>query len=146
MKLAPWDYLFLPFAPQTFPDLFYQITVAAVGLLVVGVVLYNVQVRKLHRHPPLLALQEWLLWTAICVFGILIIAAIFKFDFFIVVGTIVVGIATFIWIRFFSFPPQIEGYNNQLKRARFFSQAKYRHPEATVRARKAPGRQRRRRR
>jgi O-antigen/teichoic acid export membrane protein len=151
VKLAPWDYLLKAFdkpAPgeQGFPDLYDPIWVASLALLVVAVVFYNVQMRRLHRHPPLAALQEWLLWTAISTFGLVLIATVFKFYFFIVVGTIVIGIATFVWIRFVSFPPQIEAYNNQLKRARFFSQARYRHPEATVRSRKSAGRQRRRRR
>ena len=31
------------------------------------------------------------------------------------------GIGTLIWIRFFRFPPIIDAYNEQLRRARFFS-------------------------
>ena len=76
-------------------------------LLVGAVVLYNVQVRRLHRHPPLVALQEWLLWTALAVFGLLLVYAIFKFYFIFVLVTVVVGLATFVWIRFVRFPPLI---------------------------------------
>lgn len=140
------DYLLLKFSDENFPTLRTPIWVAAVALLVVAVLLYNMQVRRLHRHAPLVALQEWLLWTAICVFGIVIIATIFEFYFFVVVGTIVIGIGTFVWLRFWRFPPLIEVYNQQLRRARFQSQQRYRNPEATVRSRKAPARQRRRRR
>ena len=80
-------------------------------LLVGAVVLYNVQMRRLHRHPPLVALQEWLLWTALAVFGLLLVYAIFKFYFIFVLITVVVGLATFVWIRFVRFPPLIAAYN-----------------------------------
>jgi hypothetical protein len=93
------------FSEDNFQDLFYPLTVAAAALLVVAIVLYNVQTRRYHRHPPLLALQEWLLWCAVCVFGLILIEAIFHFYFFTVVLTIGIGIAAFIWIRFFYFPP-----------------------------------------
>ena len=97
----------------------------------------------------LVALQEWLLWTAITVFGLILVCAIFSFWFLIVIGTIIVGCATFIWIRFVRFPPLIAAYNNQLRRARFYSQQRYKTAEATVRTRKsastATGKRRRRR-
>ena len=135
------------FAPQNFRDTFYPISIAAFVLLIGAVVLYNVQVRKLHRHPPLVALQEWLLWTAVCVFGLILIEAIFNFWFLTVLATIVIGIGAFIWIRFFHFPPQIELYNRQLVRARATAQtraaSKYVDASATVRARKQPRRRRR---
>jgi hypothetical protein len=119
------------------------VAVASFVLLLAAVVLYNVQTRRLHRHPPLLAMQEWLFWTALAVFGLLVVYAIFKFYFVFVVVTIVVGLATFVWIRFVHFPPLIEAYNAQLRRARFMSQAKYRAPEATIRPRKSRSRRRR---
>ena len=55
------------------------------------------------------------------------------------------GIATYIWIRFFRFPPMIQAYNEQVRRARFFSQARYKQAEATIRARRGRGQKRRRR-
>ena len=139
------DALFLQggFSPQNFPDLFYPVAIAALVFLVGVVVLYNFQVRRLHRHPPLVALQEWLLWTALAVFGLLLIYAIFKFYFIFVLITVVVGLATFIWIRFVRFPPLIAAYNVQVQRARSMTQARYKRPEATIRPRKT--RQRRRR-
>jgi len=116
-------------------------------LLIVAVVLYNVQTRRLHRHPPLANREEWLLWTAICVFGLLIIECVFAFYAFFVAATLLVGIPTFIWIVFFRFPPIIEAYNAQLRRARFFSQSRYKAAESTIRTRKAaPARSKRRRR
>jgi hypothetical protein len=134
------------FSPENFPDLFDPMWIASLVLLVAAVVLYAVQTRRLHRHPPLVDLQEWLLWTAIAVFGMLIVAATFKFYFFFVVVTLVVGLATFVWIRFLRFPPLIEAYNQALRRARFLSQEKYRRAEATIRPRKTAAKARRRRR
>lgn len=134
------------FAPQNFQELFYPISIAAFVLLIAAVVFYNVQVRRLHRHPPLLALQEWLLWTAVCVFGLLLVEAIFGFWFVTVVATIIIGLGTFIWIRFVHFPPQIEVYNRQLARARATAQTraanKYADASSTVKARKTRRRRR----
>lgn len=140
--------LLTKFNSVEFRDIFYPISFAAFALLIAAVVLYNVQTRRLHRHPPLVALQEWLLWTGISVFGLILVCAIFSFYFLLVIGTIVVGCATFIWIRFVRFPPLIAGYNQQLRRARFYSQQRYKTAEATVRTRKsaASGGKRRRRR
>ncbi|MDP8904591.1 MAG: hypothetical protein M3N29_04640 [Chloroflexota bacterium] len=144
MRLGPLDYLRQPFSPENFPDIFDPIWVAALLLMVVQIVLYNVRTRQLNRHEPLRTMQEWLLWTGLVVFGLLFVAALFRFYFFIVLGTIVVGIAAYLWVRFVRFPPFIAAYNQQLRRARFFSQARYRHPEATVRARRTRATRRRR--
>ena len=134
------------FSPANFQDVFYPISIAAFVLFIAAIVLYNVQVRKLHKHPPLVALQEWLLWTAICVYGLLLIEAIFKFWFVTVVATLVIGLGVFVWIRFFHFPPIIEGYNRQLARARATAQtraaSKYVDASSTVKARKTRRRRR----
>ena len=142
-KLLPS--LTYPFDQDHFSDLVWGIGIASVVLLVVAVILYNVQTRRLARHPVLINREEWLLWTAITVFGLLIIEDIFHFDFFIVLATLAIGLPTFIWITFWRFPPLIAAYNQQLRRARYFSAARYKHPEATVRARKATRPKRRRR-
>jgi hypothetical protein len=125
------------FSPQNFPDLFYPVAVASLLLLVGTVVLYNVQTRRLHRHPPLVALQEWLLWTGLAVFGLLLVYAIFKFYFIFVLLTLIVGVATFVWIRFIRFPPIIAAYNETLRRERFLSQKRYRDPDSTIRRTKS---------
>jgi hypothetical protein len=134
------------FADWTFKDLFYPITIAAAVFLIGSIVFYNIQVRRYHRHPPLLALQEWLLWTSVIVYGLLLVEAIFHFWFVTVVATIVIGLATFVWIRWVHFPPQIEAYERQLHRARTLAQqrptaTRAADPSATIRSRK----QRRRR-
>jgi len=134
------------FDPSNFQDLFYPISIAALVLFIAAIVLYNVQVRKLHKHPPLVALQEWLLWTAVCVYGLVLIEATFKFWFVTVVLTLVIGLSVFVWIRFFHFPPIIDGYNRQLARQRATAQSraanKYVDPSATVRSRKTRRRRR----
>jgi hypothetical protein len=137
---APWEYLFRPFNSVEFPDLVHPLVALALILLLVQVVLYNVRSRALHRHEPLVALQEWLLWTGVLTFSMLVIEAIFAWYFLFVFITVVAGLVTYAWIRFMRFPPIIEAYNEYLRRTRFFSQAKYKHPEATIR----PSRRRRR--
>ena len=39
-----------------------------------SVVLYNVRTRALHRHAPYLDLWEWMLWTGLALFGLLLTA------------------------------------------------------------------------
>lgn len=136
VTLAPWDYLLLPFNQHQFPDLFWPVVVASAALLIVQVVLYNVRSRALHRFEPLVTMQEWLLWTGFCTFGLLLIMCLFQWYFLFVLVTIVIGVACYVWVRFRHWPPEIAGYNQQLRRARFFSQARYKHPEATIRTRR----------
>jgi hypothetical protein len=107
-------------------------------------VLYNVRVRQLHRHEPLRAMQEWLLWTGLITFGLVLVGTVFQFYFLFIVIFLVLGLAAFVWIRFFRFPPYIDAYNEQLRRARFFSESRYKAAEATVRSRRTRGRSRRR--
>ncbi len=137
MTLPPWEYLFRAFSSANFPDLFWPVSIAALVLLVVQVILYNVRTRQLHRYEPLVAMQEWLLWTGIVTFSLLLVMALFVWYFFFVAITIVLGIAAYGWIRFIRFPPLIAAYNAQLRRARFFSEARYKHPESTIRSRRS---------
>ena len=146
MKLGPLDYLGrVEFDSKNFPDIFVTRWVAALVLLVGQIVLYNVRSRQLHRHEPLRTMQEWLLWTGMVVFGLVLVATLFRFYFFVILGTLLIGLAVYVWIRFFRFPPLIEAYNEQMRRARSFSQARYHAPEATVRVKQTRNRRRRRR-
>lgn len=135
------DSLFLEggFNSDSFPDLFYPLTIAALVFLVGTVVLYNVQTRRLKPHPPLLNLNEWLFWTGLSVFGLLLVYSIFAFYFVFVLGTIIVGVGTMIWIRWFRFPPLIVAYNAILRREQYLAQKKYASADATIRA-KSSGR------
>ena len=146
MRLLPNQYLIpgVQFNVQNFPDIYHPIWIAAAILLVLTVVLYNVRVRQLHRHEPLRAMQEWLLWTGLITFGLVLVGTIFQFYFLFIVIFLVLGLAAFVWIRFFRFPPYIAAYNEQLRRARFFSQSRFKEAESTVRSRRTRGRSRRR--
>jgi len=136
VTLFPLDYLKLGFDEARFPDLFNPIWIAALVLLIVQVVMYNVLTRRYRRYPPLLALQEWMLWTGISFFGLVLVGAVFHFSFIFVLAIIASGIGFYAWARLVRWPPLIELYNEQLKRQRFFSQARYKHPEATVRSKR----------
>lgn len=136
MRRSPLDYLLEPFTELSFPDLVWPLSLVALALLIFQVIFYNVRSRQLHRHEPLRTMQEWLFWTGLITFSMLLVEALFHFYFFTVILTIVLGVGMYVWIRFIRFPPYIEAYNNQLRRARFYSQAKYRNAEATVRSRR----------
>lgn len=129
------DSLFLEggFGPQNFQDLFYPVSIAAFVFLIATIVLYNVQTRRLRHHPVLVNLNEWLFWTGLAFFGLLLVYAIFKFYFIFVLLTLVVGIGTMIWIRFVRFPPLIAAYNRVLRREQYLAQKRYRTPESTIR-------------
>ena len=128
MTLAPWEYLFIPFNSENFPDLFHPTWIASLALLVVLVVLYNVRTRALHRHAVYLEMWEWLWWTGLITFSLIIIESLFVFDFFLVLVTEIIGLATLVWIRFIRFPPFLAAYEQRLARERYFTQAEVRRP------------------
>ena len=105
MTIAPWEYLFKSFSHANFPDIFHPTWIAAVVLLVVLTVLYNLRTRALHRHPPYLDMWEWLFWSGLITFSLIVIEALFVFDFFLVLATLIAGLGTLVWIRFVRFPP-----------------------------------------
>ena len=145
MTRAPWEYLFESFNSFNFPDVFCPTVIASIVGLVALVILYNVRTRQLHRHRPYLDLYEWLLWTGLITFSMLLVGALFVFDFILVLATAVIGVATLVWIRFLRFPPILAAYERQLARQRYFE------PPAGDRSRdhdpaRGGGRRRRRRR
>jgi hypothetical protein len=144
VKHAPWDYLFVAFNSFNFHDLFYPTWVVSLVLLVALVVLYNVRTRQLRHHPPYLELYEWLLWTGVITFSLLLVYSVFVFDFIFVFLTIVIGCGVFVWVRFMRFPPILATYEQKLARDRYLSRFKYARPEATIRQK--GGRKSRRRR
>ena len=145
MTLAPWDYLFLPFNHHNFPDLFHPTWIASAVLLIILGVLYSVRTRALRRHPPYLDLWEWLWWTGLITFSLLVIEALFVFDWFLVLTTEFIGIGTLVWIRFRRFPPILAAHEQRLARERYYSKQKFTDPEATIRRRGGRRPQRRRR-
>ncbi len=144
MTLPPWEYIFLSFSRDNFPDIYDATWIAALVLTVAFVVVYNVRTRQVHRHPPLLDLYEWLLWTGVVTFLLIVTGALFVFDFFVVLATMVAGLAVIVWIRFIRFPPILALYEQKLGKQRYFSKAKYAKPESTIRSK--PTRRNRRRR
>jgi hypothetical protein len=145
VTLAPWDYLFLPFNSHNFPDLFHPTWIASAILLLVLAVLYSVRTKALRRHPPYLDLWEWMWWTGLVTFSLLIIEALFVFDWFLVLTTEIIGIGTLVWIRFRRFPPILAAHEQRLARERYYSKQKFADPEATIRRRGGRRPQRRRR-
>jgi hypothetical protein len=149
VTLAPWEYLFKSFSHDNFPDIFHPTWIAALVLLVVLTVLYNLRTRALHRHAPYLDMWEWVWWTGLITFSLIIIEALFVFDFFLVLATMIIGLGTLVWIRFVRFPPFLAGYETRLAKERYFTRQKYADPEATIKKRSSgrrQGRQQRRRR
>ena len=143
MKLWPWEYLFEPFSNSTVPDLYNQVFAASVLLLIATIVFYNVRTRQLHRHSIYLQMYEWLMWTGVVVFSLVIVYWIFRFDMIIVLSTLVAGLGMFVWIRFVRFPPYFRAYERQLAKQRYFSRQRFAHPESTIRTKSARRRRRR---
>jgi hypothetical protein len=82
---------------------------------------------------------EWLLWTGLILFSLLLVFSVFVWDFLFVVVTMVGGAAILIWIRFVKFPPVFEMYERRLARERYFTRTKFAHPESTIRSKPARG-------
>ena len=104
VTLPPWDYLFLQFDDRNFPDLFNAIWVFSLIGMLATVLLYNLRTRQLRRHQVYLELYEWLLWSGVIFFFMLLVYALFHFDFLFVVLSIPVGVGILLWIRFVRFP------------------------------------------
>ena len=144
MRLPPWEYFFQPFNPHTFPDLFTPMWVASLVLLGVLVVLYNVRTRALHRHAVYLDLWEWMLWSGLALFGLVLTASVFSFEFIVLLVILVVGLSVMVWIRFVRFPPILRGYEVRLAKQRYYTKTKFSKPEATIRPKTARRSKRRR--
>jgi hypothetical protein len=144
LLLAPWDYLFVPFNPHTFPDLFTPMWVASLVLLALLVVLYNVRTRALHRHAPYLDMWEWLLWTGLSLFGLVLTASLFSFEFIVLLVILGIGLSVMLWVRFLRFPPILEAYEVRMAKQRYYTKTKFSRPEATIRPKTARRSKRRR--
>jgi hypothetical protein len=143
VKLLPWDYLWIGFSSDNFPDLFNPVWIASLVLLVVLVVLYNVRTRALHRHRLYTDMWEWLLWTGLITFFLLVAGALFQFDFAVVLVILFSGLGVLLWARFRKYPPLFEAYEHQLARQRYLARAKSSRPEATIRTKSTRRRRRR---
>ena len=133
MKLLPWEYFWVAFSKINFPDLFDPLWIASLILLVVLVVLYVLRTRALHRHKLYLDMWEWLFWAGLITFFLLIVGAIFAFDFAVILVILFGGLGTMAWARFRRYPPLFEAYEHQLARQRYLARARQARPEATIR-------------
>lgn len=143
MTLLPWEYFWTAFSKKNFPDLFDPIWIASLVLLAVLIVAYSIRTRQLHRHRLYLDMWEWLLWTGIITFFLLVMGALFVFDFAVELTILVVGVGVMVWVRFWRYPALFEAYEVQLARQRYLARAKSSRPEATIRTKTAKRRRRR---
>ena len=143
MNKLPWEYLFNSFNAENFPDLYVPLTVASLVALIATVIFYNVRTRQLHRHSVYLQMYEWLLWTGVIAFGLMLVYFVFHFDWIIVLSTLVAGLATMVWVRFIRFPPYFRAYERQLAKQRYFTRERFTRPESTIRSRSSRRRRRR---
>ena len=137
--------LWVGFTDANFHPIYAATWEMAVVLLVVSIVLYNFQGRRLRNYSVFLDLNEWLLLTSIGVFCVILMCSLFGFDFLFVLPSMIGGAILFIWVRFIHFPPLIDAYEQRLARQRYFQRTRVSHPETTIRAKAAPKSKRRRR-
>jgi hypothetical protein len=137
--------LWIGFNQANFAPIYMATWEMAVVLLFLSVVLYNIQGRRLRNYSVFLDMNEWLLWTSIGVFGVILMCSLFGFDFIFVLPSMIGGALIFIWVRFIHFPPLIDAYEQRLARQRYFQRTKVSHPETTIRAKTALKGKRRRR-
>ena len=134
LTLLPWDYFFIGFNKRNFPDLFDPVWIGSGGLLIVLIVLYVMRTRALHRHRLYLDMWEWIFWSGLITYFLLVVGSIFQFDFVVILVTLFTGLGVMAWARFRKFPPLFEAYEHQLARQRYLARARSSRPEATIRS------------
>jgi hypothetical protein len=134
LKQLPWEYFWEAFSPDNFPDLFDPLWIGSGVLLIALIVVYVLRTRALHRHRLYLDMWEWLFWSGLITFFLLIVGAIFKFDFAVMLVILISGLATMAYARFRRYPPLFEAYEHQLARQRYLARARSSRPEATIRS------------
>ena len=144
MKLLPWDYFWVAFNSINFPDLFNPIWVTSLVLLIVLIVLYVLRTRALHRHRLWLDMWEWIFWSGLITYFLLIVGSLFQFDFAVILVILGSGLFTMAWARFRRYPPLFEAYEHQLARQRYLARTRQSRPEATIRSRNVRRRGKRR--
>ena len=133
MKHLPWEYFWVAFNSINFPDLFTVLWVTSLVLLVVLIVLYVLRTRALHRHRLYLDMWEWIFWSGLITFFLLVVGAIFQFDFAVILVILASGLGTMAYARFRRYPPLFEAYEHQLARQRYLARTRQSRPEATIR-------------
>jgi hypothetical protein len=145
---GPWNQinvLLSGFNEANFPAINMIIGRMSLAFLVLAIIFYNFQGRRLHAYSVFLDLNEWLMWTSVGIFSLLAMYFVFQFDFVFVLPTMIGGAVLIFWIRFIHFPPMIRAYEERLARQRYFQRSKASHAETTVRSRATAKPKRRRR-
>ena len=78
--MPPWQYLWIGFNPTNFGPIFDATWRFALVMLFVSVIFYNFQGRRLRNYAVFLDLNEWLLWTSVGIFCLLLMYAVFGFN------------------------------------------------------------------
>ena len=133
MKQLPWEYFWVAFSKINFPDLFDPLWIASAVLLIALIVVYVLRTRALHRHKLYLDMWEWLFWSGLITFFLLIVGATFSFDFAVILVILFVGLVAMAYARFRRYPPLFEAYEHQLARQRYLARTRQSRPEATIR-------------
>jgi hypothetical protein len=133
LKSLPWEYFWVAFSKANFPDLFDQLWIASGVLLIALIVLYALRTRALHRHKLYLDMWEWLFWAGLITFFLVVVGALFAFDFAVILVILASGVGVMAWARFRRYPPLFEAYEHQLARQRYLARTRTTRPEATIR-------------
>ena len=88
---------------------------------------------------------EWIFWSGLIMYFLVIVGATFQFDFAVILVIIASGLGVMAWARFRRYPPLFEAYEHQLARQRYLARARSTRPEATIRSKNARAKQRKRR-
>lgn len=134
MTQLPWEYFWIGFNKVNFPDIFDPLWMGSGVLLIILITLYVLRTRALHRHRLYLDMWEWLFWTGLITFFLLIVGAVFQFDFAVILVIMITGLSVLAWARFRRYPPLFEAYEHQLARQRYLARARSSRPEATIRS------------
>ncbi len=134
LTLLPWDYFFIGFNDRNFPDLFDPMWMGSLVLLVGLIVLYVLRTRALHRHKHYLDMWEWIFWSGLITYFLVVVGSIFQFDFIVILVILFSGLGVMAWARFRKFPPLFDAYEHQLARQRYLARARSSRPEATIRS------------
>jgi|GEM_PF-3228273 len=136
-------FLFDPFTPFNFPDLFTMMWVGSLLIVVGAIAVYNVAQRRYRRYPAILALHEWVFWAIVVTWGVVPLLVIIHVPLLLILLLVIPGMAVAAWASFIKFPPIIAAANDDIRRRRFVPP-----PRRTERERAKPtpaGRRRRHR-
>ena len=91
---GPWNQINLllsGFNDANFPLICVPVLQVSAVLFVVACLFYYIQSRRLRNYSVYLDLNEWLLWTSMGTFLLLMMYVVFGFDFIFVLPTMLIG-------------------------------------------------------